>query len=215
MHQEHPVGHQHGLFLVMGHEQGGQAEGLLNLADLVAQMSTNAGVQRRQRLVHQQYLGFHHQRACQCHPLALPARQLVGKLVRLVLHLYQAQHLVHPARALVTGDLLHAQAEGDVVGDLEVGKQRIVLKHHADSTSLGRQAGDLVTADVDAAGVQRGQPCDGPQQGRLAAAGRPQQGDELAMLDIGVDVGEHRGLAEALGQPPQRDRIAVFLAAWR
>ena len=39
---------------------------------------------------------------------------------------------------------------------------------------------------------------DHPQQGRLAAAGRADQHDELAVLDPQVDVDEHLALAVAL-----------------
>ena len=59
------------------------------------------------------------------------------------------------------------------------------------------------------------------QQGGLAAAGRTEQGDELALLDGGVDVVQHRGaVAEALAQVFQYDWHGPVLTcvaggAWR
>ena len=46
------------------------------------------------------------------------------------------------------------------------------------------------------AGVERLQAGDGAQEGRLAAAARAEDGDDLAGRNLEVDVGERRGLAE-------------------
>ena len=59
---------------------------------------------------------------------------------------------------------------------------------------------DASVADPDLAGVVRQQTVDAAQQRGLAAAGGPDDGDDLALADIEVDVAEHFERAVALGQ---------------
>src|SRR5690606_12831032 len=53
IHQQDAVGQCQRLFLIMGNEQGGQAQLALNAADLFAQVLANARIQCRQRFVEQ------------------------------------------------------------------------------------------------------------------------------------------------------------------
>jgi hypothetical protein len=54
------------------------------------------------------------------------------------------------------------------------------LEHHAHVTLGGRDAGDVLAADGDVAGVGILQPRQQAQRGGLSAAGRAEQRDELA-----------------------------------
>ena len=47
----------------------------------------------------------------------------------------------------------HLQAEGDVAGDGEMRKQRVVLEHHADVALVRRQCGDVAPGEFDLARV--------------------------------------------------------------
>jgi uncharacterized protein YndB with AHSA1/START domain len=47
------------------------------------------------------------------------------------------------------------QGEADILGDREMGKQRVVLEHHADVAPGGRQRGDLQAVDPHRAGIGR------------------------------------------------------------
>ena len=60
------------------------------------------------------------------------------------------------------------------------------------------QVVDVAPADPDLAGGERLQPGDDVEQGRLAAARRPDQHQEAALLDRKLDVLEDVELAEAL-----------------
>ena len=88
-------------------------------------------------------------------------------------------------RAALAADL---RAEADIVGRLQVRKQRIGLEHHGDVALLRRQVVGAHAADQQIAGGDRLQPGQHAQQGRLAAAGRADQHDELAALDVEADV---------------------------
>ena len=64
------------LLLIVGDVDGGEAEALLQLADLGAHAAAQAGVEVRQRLVEQQHLRLEHQRAGDGDALLLAARKL-------------------------------------------------------------------------------------------------------------------------------------------
>ena len=65
--------------------------------------------------------------------------------------------------------------------------QRVVLKHHRDVAARRLELVDAAIADPDFAGVERLEPGEQPQQRRLAAAGRPEQHEALARLDVEID----------------------------
>ena len=75
-HHHDEVGHGHGLALVMGDDDGGDAEPLLQLAQFDLHRLAQLGVERRQRLVEQEQLRRQRQRAGNRHALALAARKL-------------------------------------------------------------------------------------------------------------------------------------------
>src|SRR6185312_12752041 len=80
-------------------------------------------VQRPQWLVEQQDLGVIDQRASQRHALLLSSGQLRGPALAIAAEVDQLQGLVDPPVDLSAPDLLPAQAEGDVVVNVQVGKQ--------------------------------------------------------------------------------------------
>ena len=56
----------------------------------------------------------------------------------------------------------------------------VVLEDKAGAPLVGALLCDLLAVEIDAAGVGKLQPRDQAQQGRLARAARPQQGDKFA-----------------------------------
>ncbi len=76
-----------------------------------------------------------------------------------------------------------------------------MLEDHADAPLARRKLGDVFPGDSHASLVQRSQPGDAAQQGRLAAAGRPQQGNELALGDVRMNILEDLGGTERLDRP--------------
>ena len=82
-------------------------------------------------------------------------------------------------------------------------EEREVLEHEADAALLrGHEAvrsGDLLLVEEDAA---RGWALDArsdPEQGRLAAARRPEQAQHLSRLNVDAEVIERESIAEAAG----------------
>ena len=78
------------------------------------------------------------------------------------------------------------QPVGDVVGDRQVGEQRVRLEHDAVVARGGRRARCRAVLQDAAAGLLL-EPRDDAQQRRLAAARRPEEADQLARLDRQVD----------------------------
>ncbi len=71
-----PIRHHHGLLAIVGDVDRGDPDLLLDRPDLVAHGRPDPGVEIGERLVEQQNARVDRERAAECHPLALSARQL-------------------------------------------------------------------------------------------------------------------------------------------
>ena len=98
--------------------------------------------------------------------------------------------LLDAPRDLVSRHARDLQAEGQVPLRRHARVERVGLEHHADAAILRLLPGDVLAADPDLPGVDVEQAGDGVEQRRLAAARRPEEHDELALLDIEVEVFE-------------------------
>ena len=65
----------------------------------------------------------------------------------------------------------------------------------------GGRLGDFLVAEADGAGGDLLEAADHAQRGGLAAAGRTEQGEELAALDVERQIVDGDHVAEALGDP--------------
>jgi len=74
-----------------------------------------------------------------------------------------------------------------------------------DVPRVGRHAGDVAAAELDAACVGQLETGDQAQRRRLARARRPEHGEELAARDLEVDVVDGDHVTEALDQSAQGD----------
>src|SRR5258706_13310929 len=80
-------------------------------------------------------------------------------------------------------DLASAQTVGDIPLHGEVGKDRIVLEHHARVATMRRQGVDASLAEPYAARFELGKAGDHSQQRGLAAAGGSEKGEQLTLFD--------------------------------
>jgi hypothetical protein len=145
--------------------------------------------------------------------LLLTAGQLRRSAPLEPLDLHQLQRVGDPAAGLGPVHVQEAQAEGDVVVDVQEREQRVALEDGVDLALVRRGAGHVDPVEQDAAGGRLLEPGDQPQRGRLAAAGRPQQREQLAAAHLQVDP-VHRGdVLEALDQPDEPDLASGLAAA--
>ena len=190
-----PLAQGHGLDLVVGHVDGGDAEPLVQLRQRGAHRDAELGVQVGQRLVHQEGLRLADDGPAHGDALALAAGQR-GRLALEVL--LQAEHLgdlADPALDLVLGGLALLEAEGQVLLHGHVRVERVVLEDHRDVAVLGRQVVHDPAADADGPGGDLLQAGDGAQGGGLAAARRPDQDHELTVGDLQAEAVHALGAA--------------------
>ena len=182
------VRHGEGLLLIVGDEHEGDAHPLLNGLQFPLHLLAQLQVEGRQGLVQQQHAGMVDQRAGNGHTLLLAAGKpgdgglfITGKV----------DHLEHFGDALVDlllGHLGDAQAKGDVIVNIQVGKQGVPLENGVDLPLMGRHVGNILSLEQHRAGVGTFKAADDPQGGGLAAAGGAQQGNEFLVLYIKVQV---------------------------
>ena len=98
-----------------------------------------------------------------------------------------------------------AQAERNVVPDRQVREQRVALEHHVHGPPIGRHTGKVLSFQHHAPLVRRLEAGEQAQQRGLAAAGRPQEREELARIDLEGQVIDGREGAEPLGDALERD----------
>ncbi len=82
-------------------------------------------------------------------------------------------------------------------------EQRVVLEDGVDVAVVRRELADIVALQQHRAGGWRLEAGDHSQHRRLAAAGRPEQREELTLDDLQVDVVDGDHVAEVLAQPDQ------------
>ncbi|MNF84319.1 hypothetical protein D3C84_666730 [compost metagenome] len=183
LHHHDAVGHGQGLFLIVGHHDGGDAKALLQDADLAAKVGAHQGIQRAEGFVQQQQAGGEGERPGQRHPLLLAAGDLARVLVGLGIEIHQRQPVIDPLLDGIARQPLILKAEGDVLGHRQVGEEGVGLKHYAKVPLLGGQQGDLPSPLPDPAAVRQIQAGDGSEQGGLAAAGGAEKADKLPRLN--------------------------------
>ena len=161
------VAHRQGFRLVVGHEQAVAPTAASAVATAWRVSDPQGGIQGGERLVEQHQSGGGRQGAGQGDALLLAARQFLRRPVGIEERQpHQLEQLLDP----VSRPALPArQAEDDVVGDREMGKQRALLGDIADMAPLRR--------DMDARGPETISPPmrDRSLIGALEAAEQPQQ----------------------------------------
>ena len=167
----------------------------MQVFDLHLHVFTQLLVESAEGLVHQHQLRFEHQRPGQCHTLLLAARQLRRVALGEGVELDHAQHAFDPLADIGLAQAAYRQRERQVLGDGHVGEQRVVLEHHANVALVRRHVIDRAPGQLDFAGGRRFKAGKHHQTGGLARTGRPEQGQELALADLQVEVFDDQVLA--------------------
>ncbi len=199
---EHAVAHQHRFLDVVRDHQDRfdrHAPFLPEVEQVGAQGLRRQHVERRERLVHQEDLRLHDQRAGEADALAHAARKLLGIGGFEAVEADDVDRLQRALARFVERNALRPEADFDIVEHGEPGEQREALEHHrhAFCRAVDRLAGDR---DLPRGRVR--QPGDDAQQRRLAAAGTAEQPDDFARPEAHRNVLQHRraGFAGALGE---------------
>ena len=131
------------LGLIMRNVDGGELELALQPLELEAHAVAQLGIEIGQRLIQQQQLRLHHQRAREREPLLLAARELGGVAVH---QLVERDRLEHP-HDLFPDQLLsepaHLQRKRHVLKYVHVRPDGVGLEHHAEIALVGRDKNAL------------------------------------------------------------------------
>ena len=117
----------------------------------------------------------------------------------------EIEQLERAAVAIGAVLLAHPEAELDVAHRGHVREEAVGLEDHADVATVRRYVGHVLAVDHHPPRGRPVEPSDEPERGRLAAAGRPEQRDELARRDVEIDPGEGDDLPEPAVQLLQLD----------
>ena len=210
-HDDDAVGERHGFFLVVGDVDEGALERLVQSVAFGAQLPPQLGIEARQRLIEEKGRGLRDQGARQCRALRLAARAFTGHLIEQVRDVYHIGNLVHAPRPLRRRHSFHPQSELDVLHDGLVRKKRVRLEHHAEAAVARLEVVDHASVDADLARARVDEAGDHAQRRGLAAAGRPDQHHELAVLDGQAEVAHRDHAAERFAQADELDARHAYL----
>jgi hypothetical protein len=199
VHHADGVGQREGLFLVVCHQHGGDAELALHGADGTAQFLADLRVERAEGFVEQQHLGLVRQGARHGDALLLAARELAGQSFVEALERHELEQFLAAGDAIRALHAPYAQCEFDVVGHGHVAEQRVVLEHQADAAVAGPHVGHVAAMQGNASVIDAGESGDGAQQGALAAAGRAQEYEEFPLTHLDRHVVDDRLFLIPLG----------------
>ena len=190
------VGELDRLLLVVGDEDGGVAGLVVDLAEPAAQLAADLGIERAEGLVEEQQARLDGERPGKRDTLALAAGKLGREAARKPVEPDQTQQfqdavadlgLARPAGARPRGE-----AEGDVVEDAHVAEERVVLEDEADMALADAEPKSVLAGEQHQAGGGEIEAGEDAQERRLAGARGPEQGDELAGVDIERNAMERR-----------------------
>src|SRR5204863_1057006 len=151
----------------------------------------------RERLVEQQDARLGRERARERYALLLATRQLVHFAPLEPSQIDKGERLSDLRR---DGSALPApgQSKAHVVADVQMRKQRIVLKYHSEAAPGRGDARHVLVRDGDAAAIRALEAGEQSQHRRLPAAGRAQQGEDLAARDVERDRADDDTVGPAL-----------------
>ena len=208
-HDGQAVTERQRLRLVMGDEHGGEAEATVELVDLGAHLVAQAGIEVAQRFVEQDEVGSSDETAGEGDALLLTTAELRRVAVEKGTAVDEGGGLLDPPGLDALLDAASLQGVADVLADGHVRPQRIGLEHHADVALVGRQVDPAVGVEhrgrpeCDLAGAGCLEAGEAAQGGGLAAPAGTEEDEELALLDLEIQVVDRCGrrlAVEALGQ---------------
>ena len=219
---DHATAHLVHHLAVVGHHHHRRA-GAVDAVERLHDPDGRGRIEVAGRLVRKQERGVVDEGAGDREPLLLAAGELVGEVLGLVCEADQAQRVRDLGADLRARSADHLQRVGDVVVDVAVGEQLEVLEDGADAAAQLRDPGaaerrDVPAGDQDLA-LGRLELVDQQlDQGRLAAAGRADEEDELAAIHPQADAVEgdvaariHLGRAAQLDDRRRRPPLGQVL----
>src|SRR5882672_1051093 len=200
VHHDHVIGQRHRFVLIMGDEDRGRAQALVQAAQFDAHQLTELRIQRAQRLVHQESLWLAHDRAPEGNSLAVASGQRADARVEDRLDAQNAGHRLDAALDLRPRQAFVLERKLEVLAHVHVAVEREQLEHHGDIALAWPAPRDIDPVELDAPRVRILEARDHAQGSGLAAAGGAKQHDEAAVLQVERRVAHRGEVAERLVQ---------------
>ena len=201
MHHHDPVGDMHGLLLIMGHEQGGNAGLFLNFNQICPHRDAQFCVEITERFIKQQNPRTIDQSPGNRDTLLLTAGKLSRHPLAKTVKTDQTESLIHPAFDFVSRKLPDPQSESNILKSRHMRKQRIGLENHPGITFAGRLADDGVALDPDVTAIRIEKTRNHAECRCLATTGRPQQTHQLSLRNLQVDTVDGCEITKSFCQP--------------
>ena len=179
VHDDDRVGHAQGLFLVVGDEDEGNAQFLFDLDEFQLHTAPQFAVQGAQRFVQEQDPRLIDDGPGDGHALLLAAGQVDDVGMFIAVEVDQFQGIADLVADIIAGLAVDFRTEGDIFGDVHMGKKRIILEHRIDLAPVRRQLGDIGSLKEDAPFIRRLKTGDEAERRRLAAAAGAEEGDKF------------------------------------
>ena len=194
----------------MSHEDERDARFALEMLQFQAHGLPQLEIERRKRFVEQQDAGTRCERTRQRDTLLLAAGQLGGLSFGKFAELDEFEHLLDGLPDLARRLAEPPQSESDVLGDTHVREEGVVLEDRVDVALVRREILHVLAEQQDFAAGRHLEAGDEAQHGRLAAARRPQQGEELVTLDGERNLLQCRDLVHGTGAERLHDRLHFY-----
>src|SRR5688572_27425334 len=188
-HHGDAVRHEDRLVDVVRDEEHRLAVGLPDAEQELLHQSARLVVERAERLVEEEDLRIVGERTGERCALLHAARELLRVVI---FEAFEADLGDQCIGLLRCGP----GSEQDIVPNAQPRKQRIGLEHHA---AIRTRAIDRLSVEEYAPGAGGLQPGDNAKQGRLAAAGRAEQAQEVVVFDAQIDALQRPRRGECLG----------------
>src|SRR5262249_47905646 len=155
--------------------------GELLLAQELAHLEAAVGVERAEGLVHEPDRGAADDRAREPDALLVAAGELARPAAQQRREAEPPRDVLDLRVALPLRSAAAGEREGDVLGAREMRVERVELEDEADVALRGRARRDVGAGEPDRPGARQLEAGHHAQRRRLAAAGRAEQHDELAL----------------------------------
>jgi len=163
----------------VGDEDEGNAQFLFDLDEFQLHNAPQFAVQSAQRFVQEQDPRLIDDGPGDGHALLLAAGQVDDVGMFIAVEVDQFQGITNLVADIVAGLAVDFRTEGDIFGDVHMGKKRIILEHRIDLAPVRRQLGDIGSLKEDAPFIRRLKAGNEAERRRLAAAAGAEEGDKF------------------------------------
>ena len=179
----------------------GRAELAVQALELGPHVVAELGIEVGERLVEEEEPRLADDGAPDGEPLLLAAAERCRLALQRVGDAQKLRRLAHARVGLGAAQLHLPQRVSEILIGREVRIEGEALEDHRHVAALDRDSCEVVPVDHERAGVRLLEAGDDAERRRLSGRARPEQDEELAVLDLQVDAAERVHRAVALGQP--------------